>query len=448
MNMESRKLELNKPQLRLAVNLPKVKETVSIWSRATGKSFDIAWLLRMIVETMPRSSGGIVGQTYKQILTRTLPSTLSGLEYLGYKKDVHYVIKRKPPPKLRFDTPIEGPIDHDHYMSFKNGTGAHLVSLDSGGGSSRGLNLDWIITDETLLINKERFDKDVSSTNRGKRKIFGKLPYHHGVFHFTSMPYGDQAKWILDKGKYYKEDGHDYRAIRNEIVKKQLQFIDNKDVEYRLRTWQQINQLKSELKFYRSKNGTFYNEADIFDNISNVGISFIEQQRRDLTDFIFLVEILNWLPEVIENGFYPALTRVQHGYTNSGNNSYLTSLDIGDERLKSIDSRMDEDCIPNLPLRIAVDWGSKLNCLTAAQHFQSINTLKYLKNIYVKHPKILDDLAKAFIDYYYFHPNKTVYFAYDHTGNTKMANSNLTYAEQFAKILTAAGWTVIMVSKG
>jgi hypothetical protein len=68
--------------------------------------------------------------------------------------------------------------------------------------------------------------------------------------------------------------------------------------------------------------------------------------------------------------------------------------------------------------------------------------------MYVKHPQILDDLAKEFTRYYQYHLCKEVYFHYDHTGNSRQANSDLTYSEQFAKILRAKGWKVYLVSKG
>jgi hypothetical protein len=446
--MENRKpFSLNKAQMRFVLQKP--SEAISIWSRGTGKSFLIAWLIHIIVKNMPRSCWAIVGKSYKQILTRTLPSTLFALEnFFGYRRDVDFFIKRKPAANMGFDKPFQAPEEYDHFIIFKNGTGFHLVSLDGGGGSIRGLNIDGYIADEGLEINKEKLDKQVSSTNRGNLRYFSHIPFHHGKFIFSSMPYGSDGKWLLEQANYYKEDGYNFKAIREEVVKLQLQFIDNKDIEYRVEIWNKIVELKKRLRFYPDQNGLLYSEADIFDNLANVGVKFLEQQRRDLTDFIFLVEILNWFPDSIENGYYPSLDRTIHGYSSKFDNGYLNSLNLDDEALKKPDSRMDADCIPNLPLRLAVDWGAKINCLTVTQYFSSINTLRFLKNIYVKHPKILDDLAKEFCEYYKHHPNRDVVFAYDHTGNTKQANSELTYAEQFAKILKANGWNVNMVTKG
>lgn len=439
-------LEFNKPQKRFIVQQP--RESTFIGSRGIGKSFLIAYLIHLIVRTMPRSANVIVGQTYKQILTRTLPSTLNSLDKLGYKYEKDYFIKKKPPAKLRFERPFEPPVDYDHFIIFRNGTGFHLASLDAGGGSTRGLNVDSILADESLLIDKDKFDKEVAATNRGNDRYFGHIPWHHGIFHFSSMPYNRQADWLLKTGDYYQKDGHDFTALRNEVIDLEMEFIKSRSVKNRLELWAQITELKKKIRFYKSKEGVLYTEADIFDNIQNVGIRYIEQQYRDLTDFIFLTEILNKRPQSIEGGFYPTLSRDRHTYKDSYDNSYISTLEYDSEALHANDSRKDLDCVKTQPLRIAVDWGDKLNCMTICQYFKSINELRFLKNIYVKHPKILDDLAKAFCDYYRYQVTKVVYFAYDHTGNTQMANSNITYAEQFANILKKHGWQVHLVSKG
>lgn len=223
--------------------------------------------------------------------------------------------------------------------------------------------------------------------------------------------------------------------------------VDNKNLEYRVQKWKEIVALKEKLKWRKDKYGLLYNEADIFDNLDNVGFKYIEQQRRDLADFVFLVEILNYFPEGVEEGFYPDLSRDYHGYESKFDNSYLSSKDFTEEELENPDSRMDADCVPTLPLHIAVDWGAKINCLTVKQHLNSINTIRFIKNIYVKHPKILDDLAQEFCDYYSYHPKKIAYMRYDHTGNKQEANSKLTYADQFKQILEKQGWSVKLVKK-
>ncbi|MEM8564940.1 MAG: hypothetical protein AAGF85_00670 [Bacteroidota bacterium] len=399
---------------------------------------------------MPRSSWAIVAKHYKQIRTITMKGAISALLQFGLKEHTgekpwekgHFVVNRRPPSY--WVRPFESPIDFDNYISTCTGTGFQMVSLAS---ENRGLNVDGILADESLTLNKEVFDKGIKKANRGNLAkldgIWKGAWFHHGVFHFSSMPYGE-SKWLLEAGNYYD---FDFRALRRQIAKLQLQLIDSRDVLERIDLFKKIAVLKKSLRWHKSKAGLYYSEADVFDNLENVGMQYIEDERATTADFIFLVEVLNYFPETIEDGFYPLLDRDFHGYKSQFNESYIAGLSDDDPQLQHPDSRMDGDCLPNEPLRIAVDWGSKINSMVTGQHYRSINMLRYLKNHYVKSPNILDDLAHEWCRYYRYHGNKDVYFAYDVAGNTQMANSNLTYAEQFARILEKHGFNVIFLSR-
>ncbi|AMJ65041.1 hypothetical protein [Hymenobacter sp. PAMC 26628] len=433
---------MNVPQLRFAAAQP--KESVQIWGRATGKSTIIAWLIHMIVKTMPRSAWTITGATYQAILTRTLPSTRASLERLGYYHGVHYFIGTKPKPNYGFAEPYQPPHNYQNAIIFRNGALFHLVSQDKGGGSARGLNTDGAICDESLMLDKEKFDQEVSTTIRGNYQYFDKCPLHGGVHHFTSMPYG--SSWLLNAGDYYERDGHDIKLVRAELLRLQVAFIDEKDPRKRMAMWPQIDSLNKRIRYYKDKNGFLYSEANVFDNLTNIKLKYLENERRKLDDYIFKVEVLNMRTDKVQGGFYPNLDPAIHTYS-AFNNDYLQTLAVGTNyRIKEVDSRQDADCKAHLPLRMAVDWGAKITCLSVAQ--QELLQLTFLKDLYVKSPLILDDLAKEFVRYYAYHLCKEVFFHYDHTGNSKQANSDLTYAEQFAKILRAAGWQVYLVSKG
>lgn len=387
----------------------------------------------------------IVGATYMQILTRTLPSTINSLEKLGYKLNVHYFIGRKPPAKFKLILPYEPPLKFDHYLFFwREGVGFHLVSQDGGGGSSRGLNVDGIIADESLLLNKEKFNKEASATNRGNLAPFSHIPWHHGIFHFSSMPYGELGKWLLDYGEYYNDD---HNFINNKVIDLQLDFIDNKDKQFRLETWRKILILKQELKYVQNGDGLLYSEANVFDNIKNVGIKYIEQQRRELTTFEFLTEMLNKRPTSIEGGFYAKLNEEIHGYSYSYDNDYLNGLEYDFDKIKSLDSRVDADCVKSQPLRISIDWGSAISSLSVGQLLPK--EYRLIKDFYVKHPKLIKDLADNFCDYYQYHPCKVVNFIIDVAwGNRRMPDSRQTFNEQFAARLKNKGWRVNIIDLG
>lgn len=445
--MNEKKLKFNQPQLRFIVNLLRTNSATSIWSRGTGKSFLIGWLIKTIVHLLPRSVWAINGQSYKQILTRTLPSTRGALEYIGFVEGRDYVIGYRPPNNWRWQRPLEPPSDYTHFMTFRNGTGFHMISQDGGGSSARGLNIDGIICDESLLIDKERFDQQLVPANRGHRRLFRDLPIHHGIFHFSSMPYGNDSRWLLDHGKYYHEKSINIGELKERLIEHEISFIKEKDIGHRLEVWQKIVDIKKRLKYY-VHDGMFYSEADVFDNIHNLGIKYIEQQYKALNILNFMVEILNWYPDRVDHGFYPEFSKTKHCYRPVYNESYLKSVELKDGGNLVLDSRADADCITSEPLRIAVDWGAKINSMTIAQYFRSTQTLRIIKDMYVKHPLILTDLAAKFCDYYRHHKNKNIIFLYDHTGNSRQANSKLTYAEQFSQILRKNGWNVKIESSG
>ena len=84
-----------------------------------GKSHGIAapWLQRNF-QRMPRSSGAAVGSSYQQLLTRTLPGTVTALEKIGFLRNKHFFIGRKPPKSAGFQMPYIPPESWDYVMSF------------------------------------------------------------------------------------------------------------------------------------------------------------------------------------------------------------------------------------------------------------------------------------------------------------------------------------------
>ena len=387
-------LKFNRPQLRFM--LSRLASAVSLWSRATGKSTLIAWLIHLIVTKMPRSCWAIVGSTYAQILTRTLPSTMASLERLGYLKDVHYFIGRKPPANWNWPEPFERPVRYDHFIIFYTGAGFHLISQDGNGSSSRGVNLDGYIGDEALLLNREKLGTDVIAANRGNKGQWPGCDLHHGAFLFSSMPWGDTGKWLLDASSYYERDDHNFQLVRDQLIRLQLEFVDARAMSTRLRLYEDILALSAQLTFYTNPKlykqagkevakGMLYSEANIFDNIENLGIPYLEEQRREMSDFMFLIEILNQRPKSVEAGFYPRLAA--HHAEECPATSYVQGLDFNLALLQVHDSRMDGDCRANQPIRLSVDWGSKISTLLTAQLHADVSEYRFLKGLLRQAPQ-------------------------------------------------------------
>jgi hypothetical protein len=445
-------LSFNRPQMRFIITL--MMAAVSIWGRATGKSSLIAWLMHLVVQHLPRSAWALCGQTYQQILTRTLPSTIASLERIGYFQNIHYTIGIR--PRKGWILPFEPPLKWDNCLLFYTGTCFHLVSLDGGGGSARGLNIDGIIVDESLTLNKEKFDDEVMPANRGnERQVWANHRLHHGVFHFTSMPYGAQGKWLLEGSKHYQDGGKDYEALSRELIKLQLKYIRNKDREARRLIWVDIQAITRELRYYTDKDGLLYSEANVFENLHNVGIRYLEQQERMLPDFTFRVEMLNQRPTAVEAGFYPTLDTTKHAYEAFEYGHLQGDKEAEQFNLRRLlklaeypDSRQDADCDTALPLRLAVDYG-KATFLTIAQPRPKIREYRFLKGMFVKHPQLIRDLCNQFTTYYAHHVNKRLVFIEDaEYGNNRVPNSDETYNQLFVRLLREANWKVEVLKLG
>ncbi|MDO7875537.1 hypothetical protein Q5H93_12405 [Hymenobacter sp. ASUV-10] len=454
------KLDFNQAQLRY-ITARDTKENISIWGRGTGKSSIIAWDMHVIVKTMPRSCWVIVGSTYKQVLTRTLPSTVASLERLGYKLGRDFYIGRKPPPSLNWERPFQGPLSYDHFIIFSNGTGFHLVSLDAGGSASRGLNVDGFIGDEALLFDKQKLDADLSATNRGNGQYFGHNPMHHGVRLFSSMPWGDTGRWLLDKANYYEDHGVDLVERQNALIDAQVRFLDAATDEERLDIWRdQVLPLMKAVRYFPSQRhrGTYYSEANAFDNLQNLGLQYLLDQRRFMTDFTFQIEMMNRRPLTVEGGFYPLLNQAVHVQECAADDALLGMVDdkgLG-HHLKTLrrlqekpDSRLDSDCRSHLPLRLSVDWGARITTSLIGQPHLDTREYRFLRGFYVKHPAFIKELVDNICDYYQYHLHKVIHFLADEEhGDARRPDSEFTLNEALMRAFQKRGWRIERFNMG
>lgn len=456
-------VNLNNPQLISVLN--NAKSEVDIHGRGTGKSYIIGWELNNIVRNMPRSVSAITGRTFGQIYTRTLPSSLKFLERIGYEKDKDYVIGRRPPKT--FLTSYEKVSKFDNFISFSNGTGFLMLSQEREG-SARGPNLDREIVDEALTIIKDRYDQEVSPANRGNEEYFGRIspnpiPQHHGFRYVSSMPYSQDQKWLLDYGKYYEEEaGIRIFEIWNRIVKMQLQLIeahiDNNTPLFR-NLWNEIVRLKKQITPFVSKNGNLFTLANAFDNIKNLGFSYILREYHKQTMLTFMVEILNWIIDKVEDCYYQ-LDPHKHQYYDATNDSFLRDYAENNnwdmDRLSTPDSRFDLDCDPGKPLEVVPDWGSKISLFSIAQerNFNFVTRIVEpvdctINEFFVKPDDssgvMIDELVDNFCNYYQLHTRKVVVYYRDRYGDSRQPNakSSKTYNQQAIERFERNRWEVI-----
>jgi hypothetical protein len=460
-------IKLNNPQLISIANNP--KSEVDIWGRGTGKSFIVGWEMNKVSREMPRSICSITGQTYGQLLTRTLPSTFKFLEQIGYKKyepgvGGHYVIGQKPPRS--FITPLEPVLKYENFISFSNGTGFLMLSQERIG-SSRGPNVDREIVDEALTINKERYDQETSPTNRGNEEHFGircknPIKQHHGFRYVSSMPFMPEQKWLLQYADYYEEEaGIRLFEIWNRIVKLQLDLISaykNSDRAFFKSLWNEIIRLKQKITPFTSKSGVLFTLANAFDNIENLGMSYIVREYDKQALLTFLIEILNWVIDRVENCYYH-IDNTRHVYYSATNDAFIQSLALNSnydfEKLGKHNSQMDLDCNPNAPLEVCPDWGAKISLFSVGQerNFNFVNNMVepvdcVINEFYVKPDEssgvMIDDLVDDFCQYYENHIKKEVIYFRDRYGDHRQPNAKNSkpYNEQAIDRFIRNKWVV------
>ena len=109
-------------------------------ARGSGKSTVLGWFVKEAVRQMPRSTGVIVGETFVQIKSRTLPSTKEGMEMFGLYEDIDYVVGRCG-KKEGFEMPFQAPDDRKELVFEYYG---YLEAQHMTDSSNKGIGLAYI----------------------------------------------------------------------------------------------------------------------------------------------------------------------------------------------------------------------------------------------------------------------------------------------------------------
>lgn len=435
------KVYYNKPQIISQV--VKAPLEYCIWGRGTGKSSGvIAPRIVSNVFSMPRSLGVMVADTYQSMLTKTLPGTLEGLARLGYQQGIDYFFGQFAPKAWGWEKPYNSPLKPQYFMHWRNGSGMMLVSQDRPN-SANGMNVDWIVGDEAKFIDQNRFEQELLPANRGHLQRFGHTSSHHSILLTTDMPTTEKGKWLLKKKEEFRDPDNfkRYQAILSLEVKIQQieasmsSYSESTKKKYRskISSWRKdLNILRKGSASARVPQLVHYSEADSFSNIHVLGVEYMLQMAKTLSPAVYKTSILNLPLDEVPTGFYPSLSEQVHGYTDY-NNTYLDGLMYDFSKPIKEDSRMDKDVLKDRPLDIALDYGGTINGMVVGQRYG--DQYRFLKSIYVKHPKKLRHLIAEFKRYYYHHLNKSVRFYYDHTAKGTNAVMDKKYFEEVIDLL-------------
>lgn len=387
-------IKYNLLQLMMEMATDHCQELYAEAGRGAGKSTGIAARIRRVVMDLPRSNNLLIGSTYQQILTRTLPATIFGLEMQGLFQGLHYFVGRRAPASWKWPTPYQPPSDHKKSIVFWTGAVYNLISQDVKG-DGRGLNADTAIADEAALLNKEKLDSDTRPTIRGSNlQAFKANKLFKSELYASTTPLSPEGKWFVD-------------AEERSIAERQLRFL----------------------------------KATCVVNQHNLPEDYLDKARKGSIPWIFEAEYLNKRPRFVKDGFYNLLDEDLHCY-NDYNYDHYTEMG------QQPDCRGDNDLVPGLPLVLGVDWGAAINCLTVNQNVTSMNEFRTLKSMHVlgDNQQIQDDLLRKFHDYYKHHDTRVIYMHYDATGNLRTGNTRTTRAEQARKLLIGLGWQVNLMT--
>ncbi|SDE68235.1 hypothetical protein [Riemerella columbipharyngis] len=391
-----KKLELNLMQMTaiLANQRYGIKNINIEAGRGSGKSTVLGWFLKEAARQMPRSTGVIVGETFVQIKTRTLPSTKEGLEMFGLFEGIDYIVGRCG-QKEGFEMPFQAPDSWANVIHFRNGTIAVMVSLDNPN-SGRGLNSYFVIGDEAALLTYEHLYNNVLTTNRSIKPQFKNKTLLNSTIFVSSVAMTQKGEWFTNREEKAR---------------------------------------KNPKKFAFLKFTSLVNKH-------NLTPGWIEQMKEEaLSKVLFDAEIMNIRPRGVTDGFYSQLKADTHYYSYRYNVDDMGGLS---EDYKP-SCRYDTDLIRGIPLQFNLDFGGRINCGTVSQYLTSINEVRFIKEFFVKNPDKLSDMVRLFIDYYEPHKSScnVVHLYHDRSGYKQEANSKTTLAEDVENMLRSAGWRVI-----
>ena len=393
--MPIREVKLNLMQAAVVKSIDRGIKNITVEAaRGTGKSTVLGKVIKTCVKEMPKSTGIIVGETFVQIKSRTLPSTKEGLMMFGLYEDIDYVVGRCG-KNLGFEMPFQSPDSWQNVIHFRNGAIAVLVSLDNPN-SGRGLNAYWVVGDEAALLDQTRLFNNVLTTNRSVKEEFMKAKMLNSTTFVSSVALTSKGDWFTKRELIAKEKPSEYVFIK----------------------------------------------ANAYVNAHNLVNGYIEKMKSEaLSKTLFEAEILNIRPKGIADGFYGQLNPKLHYY------QYQYDIDLlgGVTEAYKPSCKYDKDLVRGVPLQMNLDFGGKINCMTVSQYLKSQHQVNFIKEFFRKNPDILDELVDDFIEYYEPHKSSCneIHLYYDKYGNNREANSKFTLAETITNRLRKAGWKVI-----
>lgn len=402
-------------------------------ARGFGKTSYIGCHMMKCVLGMPRQMGGFVGASAKQLYTRTMPNALKVVNQLGFEG---FYFLGQAPAKLHWDVPLAKPRVWENCVHFSNGVVVQMLSM-AVKGSSNGLNLAFLIGDETKYLPWQRVKEEVLPTLRGdfmplsarkaevKRWGYGTDP--------KINPYYCSQLWVSDAGltqkqcEWEKEKDYETKDVNAHIAEMlaELKYLEKHSPKTAIALSRNDNYLRK-LNLLRSKSEVFWQFSSI-ENIAMLGgEAWLRDMKRELPDLMFRLQILGQPPGKASDGFYCQFSEELNTYESADCTDLILDKFSHKTKGRFLDAQrwptdveymtldMDamqsagEDCSCDLdlrydePLRIAIDAGHDMSCMVVGQtvNYQGKPSLLVMKEFFVQGEVRLRGLVREFTNYY------------------------------------------------
>lgn len=450
------------------------RDTTVEAGRGTGKTDGLlAPFMIRCIQSMPGGSGIFLGNSIKQLFSRTIPAVIMALERYGFKEGVHFV-RGHAPKKLGFREPYQRPQRWDNVLHFYNGFVWYLIST-AVVGSANGMSVFAVAGDEAKFIPEAKFNGEIIATLRGSSiktdhpGFDDKInPFCKSTFLVSDAPLTPRQAWL------YKRKKQDTESVNTQIA----------DMLAELQVCPEIAESPKfirTLQKLRCQSSAYYRFSTL-ENVDILGEDFISRMQKQMPPGVFDIAIRNVENTVSKDGYYYTLNVEEiHGYRNSDESQieaaakkftkkFVTNTVSGGrsvrvesegidffEAQKSRNCIFDTDIIPGEPLRIAFDYNTNVNAMVVGQTPTKGDNrqVKIINSLIVKNGRKLESLCSDFCKYYAPHQGSCneVIFYYDST-----AKQGGSYASEHAKdtmfynivkkALNKYGWKVIQVEMG
>lgn len=475
---------LNPAQL-LAYNMGS-KVMAMLGGRGLGKTTFEAMRLHGCVSTLPRATGALFGATIKQVFAILMPNLVKSLEVFGLVEGRDFV-RGKPNARWKWDKPLAVPRRWENVISFKNGNILMCISTNSYA-PANGLNLCYTEMDEARYSNWPNYVESVRPAIRGE-------VYDHPGYKRNGNPFYLSESFFSDGGVIKKQQEwecmeDDQTEEINELIcdmLAELKYAEEYDKEHGTdAAWRLAHAPKfiDRLNYLRCQSRVFFRFSSMH-NASILGMQYIEDRKRDMPDLLYRVQILGQKATLDKSQrFYPNFDMDVHGYTPSQSaetdliysnyqSKHTATIDLGAytkkydyetpdlQGLGAVGSScvLDVDMRPGTPLYISHDYNSNVNTIVTAQtgKMEGIDSAIILSSMFVKNPKMLEDLMEKWHRYYAPHQLtcKDVVLYYDSTAKQGRSYASRAGNDEkymfyavIQRVLDSLGWHVIMIDMG